>query len=215
VIITSKFHFVAEVKRQTRKEKAAATRRRMLQAAYELFCELGYRATTMDAIAERAGVAVQTLYFTFHTKDELFQEVHEWTVLGDDPTPPPLQPWYQAAMAAPSVEEAVRQITLGVAEISRRVAPMIPAFHAVVGDPAHAVWERGERLRREGMADLVASLVKKAPLRKGVTKPQAADVLYVLTGPDLYRTLVLERGWPEKQYATWAERLILADLFGR
>lgn len=185
----------------------------MLQAAYDLFCELGYRATTMDAIAERAGVAVQTLYFTFHTKDEMFQEVHEWTVLGDDPTPPPLQPWYQAAMAAASVEDAVGHITTGVMGISRRVAPMIPSFHAVTGDPAHAVWERAERLRLEGMADLVAGLTKKAPLRKGVTKTQAADVLYVLVGPDLYRTLVLERDWSEKQYAAWTERVILADLF--
>ena len=64
----------------------------MLEAAYELFCSDGYRATTMEAIAERAGVAVQTLYFTFHTKDELFQAVHDHTVLGDDIVPPPMQP---------------------------------------------------------------------------------------------------------------------------
>ena len=69
----------------------------MLAAAYDLFCELGFRAATMDAIAERAGVAVQTLYFTFHTKDELVQAVHEWTVLGDDPVAPPLQSWYRAS----------------------------------------------------------------------------------------------------------------------
>ena len=61
------------VKKISRQERAATTRRRMLDAAYDLFCEQGFRATTMDAIAQRAGVAVQTLYFTFHTKDALLQ----------------------------------------------------------------------------------------------------------------------------------------------
>jgi len=46
-----------------RREKALVTRRRMLKAAYELFCEHGYATTTMDLIAKRADVAVQTLYF--------------------------------------------------------------------------------------------------------------------------------------------------------
>ena len=186
----------------------------MLGAAYELFCRDGYRATTMEAIAERAGVAVQTLYFTFHTKDELFQAVHERTVLGDEDVPPPMQPWYRAAVASDDVSAAVRHICRGVLSISRRVAPMIPAFHAVAGDPAGDVWERSERLRHDGMVQLVAVLTTKAPLRKGVSKAQAADVLYLLLGPDLYRTMVLGRGWSERQLATWTERIVHIDVFG-
>lgn len=41
----------------------------------------------MEAIAHRAGVAVQNVYFTFHTKDALLQEVHNRTVLGNDALP--------------------------------------------------------------------------------------------------------------------------------
>jgi AcrR family transcriptional regulator len=204
---------VARVKGQSRQEKAAATRRRMLDAAYELFCSDGYRTTTMEAIADSAGVAVQTLYFTFHTKDELFQEVHERTVLGDEHLPPPMQPWYLAAVAADDVRDAVSQICRGVLSISRRVAPMIPAFHAVAGDPAGEVWERSQQLRHDGMVDLVVALSKKRTLRKNVTRDQAADVLYLLLGPDLYWTMVLGRGWTERQLANWTERVILNDLF--
>lgn len=214
MITTSIINLVARVKGQLRQEKAAATRRRMLDAAYELFCSDGYRATTMETIAERAGVAVQTLYFTFHTKDELFQEVHERTVLGDENLPPPLQPWYLAAVAADNITDAVRHICRGVLSISRRVAPMIPAFHAVAGDPAGAVWERSQQLRHDGMVDLVAALAKKTPLRKSVNKDHAADVLYLLLGPDLYWTMVLGRGWTERQLANWTERVVLNDLFG-
>jgi AcrR family transcriptional regulator len=206
---------VARVKGQSRQEKAAATRRRMLDAAYDLFCSDGYRATTMEAIAERAGVAVQTLYFTFHTKDELFQEVHERTVLGDENLPPPMQPWYLAAVAADDVGSAVRHVCRGVLTISRRVAPMIPAFHAVAGDPAGEVWERSQELRHDGMGEIVAILTRKASLRPGVTRSHAADVLFLLLGPDLYRTMVIGRGWTERQLAAWTERVVLDDLFGR
>ena len=186
----------------------------MLDAAYDRFCDDGYRATTMEAIAERAGVAVQTLYFTFHTKDELLQQVHDRTVLGDENVPPPMQPWYLAAVAAEDVGEAVRHICRGVLSISRRVAPMIPAFHAVAGEPAGEVWERSQRLRYDGMVDLVAALTKKAPLRKGVTMDHAADVLYVMLGPDLYWTMALRLGWSDRQLAHWTERVVLGDLFG-
>jgi AcrR family transcriptional regulator len=168
----------------------------------------------MEAIAERAGVAVQTLYFTFHTKDELFQAVHERTVLGEENLPPPLQPWYLAAVAAEDIRDAVRHICRGVLSISRAVAPMIPAFHAVAGDPAGEVWERSQRMRHDGMVDLVAELAKKTPLRKSVTKDHAADVLYLVLGPDLYWTMVLGRGWTERQLADWTERVVLDDLFG-
>ena len=54
-----------------RRTRADATRRRMVDAAAKLFAQRGYAATTMAAIAQQAGVAVQTVYFTFHSKTEL------------------------------------------------------------------------------------------------------------------------------------------------
>jgi hypothetical protein len=64
------------------------------------------------------------------------------------------------------------------------------------------------------MVGLVAALTQKAALRKGVTKARAADVLYLLLGPDLYRTMVLGCGWSERQLVGWTERVLLDDLFG-
>src|SRR5215472_3214140 len=78
----------------SRKERAAATRHRILDSALAAFSKQGYSATTMDAIAAGAGVAVQTVYFTFRTKAELLQAVFEHTVLGPDQTPPHLMPWW-------------------------------------------------------------------------------------------------------------------------
>ena len=206
---------MADVKRKsTRQEKAASTRRRIVTAAYAAFCEDGFKATTMEAIARRADVAVQTLYFTFHTKDELLQQVHEWTVLGDDPTPPPMQPWHVAAVAEPDALRSVELIAEGLVTILARVAPTVPVFQAVAGDPAGEVWARGERLRRAGMEELVDMLAKKRRLRRGVTKRQAGDVLFVLAGPVCYRSFVLEAGWSPTQWSRWVSRALRNDLFG-
>jgi TetR/AcrR family transcriptional regulator, regulator of autoinduction and epiphytic fitness len=59
----------------SRRESARATQWRMVKAAYHLFSDQGYAATTMAQIAEAAGVAIQTLYFTFHSKAALLPRV--------------------------------------------------------------------------------------------------------------------------------------------
>ena len=55
----------------SRADKARANRRRMRAAALVLFTDRGYASTSMQAIAAEAGMAVQTLYFTFGTKSAL------------------------------------------------------------------------------------------------------------------------------------------------
>jgi hypothetical protein len=98
--------------------------------------------------------------------------------------------------------------------ILARVAPTVPVFTAVAGDPAGEVWANAQRLRREGMADLVDVLVKKQPLRKGLSKRHAVDLVFVLTGPDTYRSLVIDAGWSPKQWSAWASRALAYELFG-
>jgi AcrR family transcriptional regulator len=211
-------HVVASVKKEpadTRKEKAAATRRRMLDAAYELLCEQGYRATTMEAIAEQAGVAVQTLYFTFHTKDELLQQVHDRTVLGDEGVPPPLQPWYRTAMAEHDLRTALRTIVEGTQTILARVAPMLPVFHTVAGEPAGAVWQRAEQLRVEGYDSLLRALETRQPLRQGLRHRDARDILFVVLGPETYRAFVHERQWSVTRWVRWTVDVLAQDLFGQ
>jgi len=185
----------------------------MLDAAYQLFCEQGYRATTMDAIAEKAGVAVQTLYFTFHTKDELLQQVHDRTVLGDEGLPPQLQPWYRAAMAEPDLATALRTIVEGTQTIFARVAPMLPVFHTVASEPAGAVWQRAEQLRIDGYDTLLRALEAKQPLRKGLRHADARDVLFVVLGPETYRAFVQQRHWSVARWVRWTVSVLAHDLF--
>jgi AcrR family transcriptional regulator len=215
VTTPSKVRSVNSVK-TSRSDKAAATRQRMLDAAYALFCEQGFRATTMAAIAERADVAVQTVYFTFHTKDALLQEVHNQTVLGRDPLPPPEQPWFRAAVAEPDPRQAVANVVQGVGTILARVAPMLPVFHTVAGDAAGEIYRRGERLRWEGMRELTLDvLLPKQPVRRGLSPDQAVGLVFVLLGPESYRAFVLAAGWSPEQWTAWTINTLVDDLYGR
>jgi AcrR family transcriptional regulator len=196
----------------SRQEKAAATRRRMVEAAYSLFCESGYRATTMAAIAERADVAVQTLYFTFHTKDELLQEVHKRAVLGDDPRPPSQQDWFVEVMAERNAQRAISMAVEATAVILARVAPMLPVFHAVAADAAGVVFRRGEEHRRRGMRELAELILGKAGTSGSISADAAADLFYVLLGPENYRSFVLDLGWPPEAWIRWTTNALVHDL---
>ena len=199
----------------SRREKAARTRSRMLDAAYTCFSESGYHATTMASIAVRADVAVQTLYFTFHSKDELLQAVHERLVIGIDRVPPLEQEWHRLMVQTTDLSAAVHHMVVGHQAILERVAPLVPVFHSVTEEPAGESWRAGERRRHEGYRQLVVELSAKAPLRRNLGRAHATDLLFVLQGPEPYRALVLERAWTAARWRTWLERSILHDLFGR
>ncbi|MEV7086595.1 helix-turn-helix domain-containing protein [Streptomyces sp. NPDC093085] len=55
--------------------RRGATRQKLYDAAVTLIAEQGFSATTVDEIAERAGVAKGTVYYNFRSKTELFEEL--------------------------------------------------------------------------------------------------------------------------------------------
>jgi AcrR family transcriptional regulator len=61
--------------RSLRERQKAERREAMLDAARGLFVERGYGKTTMEAIAERAGVGVATVYTYFASKEGVFAEL--------------------------------------------------------------------------------------------------------------------------------------------
>jgi AcrR family transcriptional regulator len=214
---------MAPVKPQTstktsRRDRARATRQRIIAAAYDRFCANGYAGTTMADVASDAAVAVQTVYFTFHTKADLLAGAYEYAVLGaDDPRPPDQQPWYAEAKVSPDIESAVRAITTGTTEITARATPLESVVRATAAsDPdAARVWEHHERLRAEGYRGIVSLFTTKAPLKEGLSLVRATQLVLLYIGPHTYRGLVIDYGWSHDEYVAWAVEAILRDVFGR
>jgi hypothetical protein len=126
--------------------------------------------------------------------------------------PPPLQSWHVEALAEPDAYRALPKIVAGTGTIHGRMAPLTGVFSAVAQDPAGAIYQRSEELRRADMGRLADTLEKKTPLRKGAARRRAAELLFVLTGPALYRDFVLEAGWTPREWTRWVSNTLIRDL---
>src|SRR3954452_7777755 len=127
----------------SRRERAAATRQRIVEAALQVFVERGYTGAKMTDIAALAGVAVQTVYFTFHTKPELLRACYESAVLGPDRIPPPLAEWYTEALDSRTADVAVRRFAEGNAAIAVRAAGIDDVARAATHEPEAVEVRRG------------------------------------------------------------------------
>jgi AcrR family transcriptional regulator len=213
---------MADVKRSeppklSRRGRAKATHWRIVKAAYRLFCEQGYAGTTMAQIAEAAGVAVQTVYFTFHTKAALLSRAYDFAVGGDERLPPEQQPWFAAMLAEPDVTRALRHFVTGVGEITRRVTPLEQVARvAADGDlDTRQVMTSHEKWRADGYRQVVELLRAKAELRPGVDLERATDLLLLYVGMDVYHALVDGRGWSHEAWFDWAVSALADQVFGR
>ncbi len=194
------------VKGGSRRDKAAATRRRILRAAHDAFVENGYHGTTIAAVAQRAGVAAQTVYFTFHTKSALISAVIDQAVLGEDePTIPQATPWWAAMAAAPTADEALRIFIRGAGllfERASRISEILRAA-ALTDDEVRRTYEHHEALRRTGFREVVDLLATKGRLRSGLDAEGATDVLLTLLSDATYDAFTSERGWSHERVVEW------------
>lgn len=201
--------------RPSRAQRARSTRRRVLDRAGERFVAQGYAATTMEQIAADAGVAVQTVYYAFRTKGNLLRELVERTAAGvDQPVPVIERPWMTEVLASPSGERALAlAVTHGTA-IYDRVAHLWPAVAAASGvDPEVDTWWSGvSGARRAGQGRLVARLAELGRLPATLPQDRAGDLLFVLMGHDVYRSLVVDARWPIADYRAWLYRTLVEQL---
>ena len=153
----------------------------MLDTARDLFVSEGYPATTMERIAAQAGVAVQTLYYTFRTKAQMLCEVMEVTAAGEtDPVPVDQRSWMTEAMTTPSAHRALALSIEHGTDIFERAAPLWPAIWAASAiDPyVEQYWQRVATARRAGMSQLAARLADLGALRDDITPARATDLLF-------------------------------------
>lgn len=195
-----------------------ATHWRIVKAAYRLFCAQGYAGTTMAEIAEAAGVAVQSVYFTFHTKAALLSRAYDFAVMGEEePQIPQRQAWYEAMSAERDVTQALRHFVTGVGEITRRVTPLsLAAQVAADGDPDTArVMAFHDGMQADAYREVVKLLSAKAGLRPGLSLERGTDLLLLYAGTEVYHVMVEMRGWSHDEWLGWTVVTLADQLFGR
>jgi TetR/AcrR family transcriptional regulator of autoinduction and epiphytic fitness len=198
----------------SRADRARQTRLRMLESARVLFINERYAATTMEQIAATAGVAVQTLYYTFGTKGRLLCEVVEFAgAVDDEPLPVGQRPWMRESLSTPSAQRALALVVEHATDIYVGAAPLWPAVHAAVAaDPdVERYWRTLAATRRTGQRRLVDRLSESGALRDGLDLERATDLIVVLFGHDVFRELA-EAGWTVLTYKAWLFRTLVQQL---
>jgi AcrR family transcriptional regulator len=194
-----------------RQLQAAVTRQDIVDSARRLFAQHGYAATSIAAIAEAAGVAVQTVYKTFGSKDAILLAMldsfeAEAQRLGET----------MEFAAADTPGAQVRRVTAFHRALFDAGREIINVFRGAAYGDMGALWEEGGRRRRRAEAALIDQWHVGGHLRSGLSKRRAADVLWALTSPELYSLLVVQSGWSGDAYEEWlvdtlAERLLAPE----
>jgi AcrR family transcriptional regulator len=199
-----------------RRQAADRTRAAILDAARELFTERGYAATPMTAIADRAGVALDTVYASVGRKPELARLLIETAISGTGQAVPAEQRDYVTAIRAAT--DAETKIALYAAAVTA-IAPRLALVLGIIQQAAHAepelarLWNQIAERRAENMRLFVTDLASVHPLR--LDPGQAADIVWATNAAEMYQLLVCQRGWSPRRYErfladTW-RRLLLAD----
>ncbi|GAC1509064.1 MAG: hypothetical protein NVS1B3_10750 [Candidatus Dormibacteraceae bacterium] len=199
----------SEVKRRTyssegRRKRAEAKRLEILEIARDLFLQHGYRATTMEAIAQKAEVAAETVYAAFGNKSKLFTRVIDIAVVGDAREVPLLQrEWVGQIKAEPDPRVRLLRLTELSASVLARVGPLHSLVRAVMeGDPeVAAIKLRQDELRYQGQLEFVRLL--DGSLRPGLTLETARDIYWTVASPEVHHLLTIDRKWTRKRYQEW------------
>src|SRR5260370_28102716 len=113
-----------------RRQAATRTRTAILDAALELFAGQGYAATPMTAIAEHAGVALDTVYASVGRKPQLARLLIETAISGSSQAVPAEERDYvRAIQAAPHAETKIPLYASPIRRIAVRLAPALITLH--------------------------------------------------------------------------------------
>lgn len=181
-------------------------RQRLIEAATELILADGYSATTMAAVAKRAGVAIQTVYFTFHTKAALFTDVMSGLAAGPDGATPVLErAWVQEVRGSTDASRALALIVEHGTDIFARLMPIWPSIQAAAAADADFA-ERFAAIvsrRREGMSLLLGELGARGAWHAKTTQESVADHFFLLQSPELLHLATTTLGWSIEGFKAW------------
>ena len=200
-----------------RQAQAAQTRQDILDAAHQLFLDRGYAGTTLAAIAQAAGVVVETIYRAYGSKAELFKAVVRAAVAGGATraqVPVEQRPAIAAVIAEPDPHRQLELYAATQPGIQARAGPLLRVLiGAAATDPELArLWDQIEDERRNGLARFAQLLTDRGVLRPELSVEEARDLLWTLNSLTVHDLLVLGCGWSPERYRDWLAGALAREL---
>lgn len=194
---------------KTRDAGASQTRSQILKAAKHLFQTKGFDRVTIGMLAKAANVSMPTIYAVFKSKQGILQALidnalpaEQFTELADGSMneQSPRKRLSITAKLSRQIYDAERELM----DILRGASLVAPEFKELEKE------REQRRYKRQG--EYVNKLMKDKVLIKKLTLRKARDILWSLTGRDMYRMLVIERAWSSYEYEKWLEKILIESL---
>ncbi len=198
-----------------RQALAEATKIKIAEAARSLFFKLGYVGTTIEEVANEAGVSKETVYAVFGNKQGILAFLLDVAVNGEEfPLAVIEQSAAQAIMRERDPRRQIDRIAQVCGEILSRAAPV----YAIMRTAANTEPEIQKRVRHlhrerlENMTTFFRQVAANGPLRKGLNEKRAGEIVWALTSPELFLLLVTESGWSKEKYSQWLADILFSVL---
>jgi AcrR family transcriptional regulator len=184
-----------------------ATKTQIASAARALFAAQGFVGTTIAAIAESADIPAPTIYSAFGGKAAILRAI-AWGVAGTLD----IDRAHEEALAQPNPRDGLRR----AANIQRRqfeqMYDVIDIYQeAARTDPDIAQDTRTIAANRERAFRRHIEAIS-SHLAPGVGIDDALAIYLTLVLPEVYRTLVIERGWTTDRYENWLANALITQL---
>jgi AcrR family transcriptional regulator len=195
---------VNEKKLGRRRAQAMATRTHIIDTAAQLFNSDGYLGTTIETIAETAGVAVQTIYNCVGSKAALLGEVLARST-EDAETLGSLVALVKRDAALNSSPGDLVAMLADWLTASNKKSVSAFALLEEAGSVDDKVRKQERKRAREQLDRYaeIASVLRALGGLVGVSEKEAAATLFALGHPRVYRDLVTEGDRPEAAYRRW------------
>jgi AcrR family transcriptional regulator len=183
-----------------RDQREALTRHTILSAARELFAEHGYAATPVRLLAQKAGVAPQTIYATYGSKAGVLAGLPD--LLDEEAGVTDL---FRARTTTHDPTELLGLLARIARQIRERCGDIVKVLHsgaAVDSDIADTLAE-AHRRQRLGVEEILERVHSAGALRSDLTVSRAADVATALMTHGVCDTLVDRSRWSYDEYEEW------------
>jgi AcrR family transcriptional regulator len=206
---------VGRVKGPTlREEHAAVTRRRILTAAREVFEEVGYPGARIEDVADRAGVAVPTVYKGFSNKPTLLIESLREAMAGDDvDRPVDQQEWFTEQLFEPDPTRQLELVARNSRRVCERAAYLLDVLRSASASDGTlaAAWRDVNKQRAARSRRTAKSLISKAAANVRLGQDEVAMTLLALTEPQLFLTYT-GSGRTASRYEAWLSDLLCRSI---
>ncbi len=194
---------------KSRQARSLETKRRILDSAKMLFEARGFEAVTIDEIAREAQVSAPSIYSIFQSKRGVLLGLMDEALSPEQ---------FEALVDQVKRESCPKRRLEITASIARQIydaektqLPLLRGASAL--DPVFKGLEmERERRRHQRQKETVEAMAGESAFVENLSLSKIRDVLWALTGRDLYRMLVIERGWSSDEYEKWLSNLLILTL---